>query len=67
MRDVEKTESERQTRKSRNKAVKAEMDGDANSRNEGRRKRRRRGHLLLAAGSEPTPEMRSEQPAGHKH
>lgn len=34
---------------------------------ERRRKRRRKGHLPLAAGSESTPEMRSEQPAGHKH
>lgn len=31
------------------------------------KKRRNRGHLSLAAGSESMPTMRSEQPAGYKH
>lgn len=52
----------------RNKiSSKAGMDGEKGEEEiERRRKRRRKGHLPLAAGSESTPEMRSEQPAGYK-
>lgn len=60
-------------RSSRRKSQKEKRGEKRQQRREGWRKKRRRdrerrrGHLPLAAGSESTPEMRSEQPAGHKH